>query len=106
MTQVSATVVLDTIAEALVSQEKYDTKEEALRALAKSAIHAKVSRYRRRILRLQRKYGQDFDAFSRSLRECATPEQEDDWLDWKSARAMVEEWQAVDASLSDEPTHR
>ena len=32
MTQVSATVVLDTIAGALVSQEKYNTKEEALRA--------------------------------------------------------------------------
>ena len=106
MTQVSATVVLDTIAEALVSQEKYNTKEEALRALARSAIHAKVSRYRRRILRLQRKYGQDFDAFSHSLRERATPEQEDDWLDWKSARSMLEEWQAVDASLSDEPAHR
>lgn len=105
-TQISATVVLDTIAGALVSQERFSTKEEALCALARSAIHAKVSRYRRRILRFQRKYGQDFESFSSSLRERATPEQEDDWLDWKSARAMLEEWHAVDASLSDEPAHR
>lgn len=105
MSQISAIAVLDTIAGALVSQEKFSTKEEALCALARSAIDAKVSRYRRRILRLQRKYGQDFDAFSHSLHERATPEQEDDWLDWKSALAMLEEWQAIDASLSNASTH-
>ena len=100
MTQVTASTVLDTIAGALVNQEKYHTKEDALRALALDAVHAKIGHYRRRILRLQRKYSQDFAAFSRSLQDNATPQQEDDWLDWRTARAMLEEWQAVYTNLS------
>ena len=101
MTQLTASAVLDTIAGALVKQEKYHTKEEALRALALAAVHGKIGHYRRRILRLQRKHGKDFAAFSRSLQDNATPQQEDDWLDWRTARSMLDEWQAVYASLSE-----
>ena len=103
MPDMTAMTVLDTIAGTLVNQEKYRSKDEALRALAQSAVRDKIGHYQRRIRRLQRKYGLDFAAFSRSLQGHATPQQEDDWLDWRTAHSMLEDWQSVFASLSHEP---
>jgi hypothetical protein len=102
MPEVNGAAVLDTIASTLVLQEKYSSKEDALRALAQSSVRAKVAIYRRRIRHLQHKYGMDFAAFSRTLEGRATPQQEDDWFSWRSAISMLEEWQSVLLSLSHE----
>lgn len=106
MPEVSGAAVLDTIASTLVLQEKYSSKEDALRALAQSSVRAKVAIYHRRIRHFQRKYEMDFAAFSRTLQGHATPQQEDDWFSWRSAISMLEEWQSVLLSLSNEPARR
>lgn len=90
---VSPTDVLTTVAETLVAKRKCANIEEALRELASSAARNKAAYYRRRIRRLERKYGTDFDALAARLKRRATPAEEDDWLAWRSARLMLADWQ-------------
>jgi hypothetical protein len=65
-----------------------------------SEIRDRMVRYRRRIQRMERKYGTDFDGFTRRIEGVATPQQEDDWLTWRSAIDMLDEWKAIYQSLA------
>jgi hypothetical protein len=99
MTKVSAAAVLNGIADTLVVEAKFTSKEDALRSLARSAVRERMVRYRRRIQRLERKHGADFAEFTRRIKGSATPQQEDDWLAWRSAIEMLNEWKAVYQNL-------
>lgn len=44
----------------------------------------------------------DFDKFTARLKGNATPQQEDDWLAWKSARSMLTDWQKTYQDLRHE----
>jgi hypothetical protein len=57
-------------------------------------------RYQRRIQRMERKHGTDLEGFARLISGNATPQQEDDWLHWRSAVDMLHDWQAVYHSLA------
>lgn len=98
----SPTDTLNLMARSLVVQRRYATEDEALRDFALSAIRNKIAHYQRRIKALQRKYGVDFDAFSVRLQGRATPNEEDDWLAWRSARRMQADWHQVYRELRDE----
>lgn len=89
----SSVGVLTTIARSLVTVQKYASVEEALQAMAVSEVRRKIAHYQRRIRGLERKHGTDFDTFSARLRGRATPEEEDDWLAWRSANRMLADWQ-------------
>ena len=91
--------VLTKVAKSLVAAKRYSTTEEALWDMALSTVRAKMAYYRRRIRRLENKYGVDFDRFTTSLKGKATPAQEDDWLAWKSARSMLKDWQTTYTDL-------
>ena len=100
MKEISPATVLNGIADTLVLEAKFATKEDALRSLARAAVRERMVRYRRRIQRLERKHGTDFDGFTRVIGGNATPQQVDDWLSWRSAVDMLNEWQAVYQSLA------
>ena len=100
MKEISPTTVLNGIADTLVLEAKFASKEDALRSLARAAVRERMVRYRRRIQRLERKHGTDFDGFTRIIAGNAAPQQEDDWLSWRSAVDMLIEWQAVYQSLA------
>jgi hypothetical protein len=85
--------VLNKVAASLVAAKRYSTTEEALWDMALSTVRGKVAYYRRRIRRMENKHGMDFDKFTMRLKGKATPAQEDDWLEWKSARSMLTDWQ-------------
>lgn len=85
--------VLNKVARSLVAAKRFATMEEALWDMAVSTVRGKVTYYRRRIKRMENKYGMDFDKFTTHLKGKATPAQEDDWLAWKSARSMLADWQ-------------
>ncbi len=85
--------VLQKVARSLVAAKRFATMEEALWDMALSTVRGKVTYYRRRIRRMENKYGMDFDKFTARLKGKATPVQEDDWLAWKSARSMLVDWQ-------------
>lgn len=89
----SPTTILNQVAESLVIRQKYPSLEDALLELALSAVRSKITFYRRRIRKMERKYAADFDAFTTRLRGKASPAEEDDWLAWRSARNMLADWQ-------------
>lgn len=94
--------ILTKVARSLVATERYATMEDALWDMALSAVRGRVSYYRRRIRKMENKYGTDFDKFTARLKGKATPAQEDDWLAWKSARSMLKDWQKTYQDLRHE----
>lgn len=94
--------VLNKVANALVASKRFSTVEDALWDMAISTVRSKMSYYRRRIQKMENKYGMDFDKFSARLKGKATPQQEDDWLAWKSARSMLTDWQKTYQDLRHE----
>lgn len=99
---INPATIVDTVAERLVATQKFTTKEAALWDLARAAVRNKITYYRRRIRRLENKYGVDFDTFTERLKNTATPGEEDDWLGWRSARSMLEDWQKAYQDLQHE----
>lgn len=85
--------VLNKVASSLVAAKRYATVEDALWDMAVTTVRGKVTYYRRRIRKMENKYGMDFDRFTARLKGKATPAQEDDWLAWKSAYSMLADWQ-------------
>ncbi len=102
---VSAKDILNNVAETLVARQKFPTIEEALRELALSALRDKIGFYQRRIRRFERKYTTDFHTFSDNLKDRATPAEEDDWMEWRSARSMLADWQKTYQDIRDERPH-
>ena len=86
-------LVLNKVADSLVAAKRYPTVEDALWDMAVSTVRGKVTYYRRRIRKMETKYGVDFDKFTARLKGNAKPAQEDDWLTWRSARSMLADWQ-------------
>ena len=99
---VSPTEILNTVAGSLVAKKKYASIEEALWELALLAVRNKTAYYRRRIRKLERKYETDFDTFTEKLNGRATPAEEDDWLEWRSAKHMLADWQQAYGDLLNE----
>ncbi|MEZ4860527.1 MAG: hypothetical protein R3C14_04445 [Caldilineaceae bacterium] len=85
-------LIVDRVATTLVATQMFPTKEAALWDLAFSAVQKKIRHYQRRIRRLEQKYGTTLEDFTLQLKNQATPEQEDDWLAWRSAQSMMEDW--------------
>ena len=85
--------VLNKVAGSLVAAKRFATVEDALWSMAVSTVRGKVTYYRRRVRKMENKYGMDFDKFTARLKGKATPAQEDDWLAWKSARSMLADWE-------------
>jgi hypothetical protein len=69
-----ACAVLNGIADTLVLEAKFASKEDALRSLARAAVRERMVRYRRRIQRMERKHGTDFDGFTRIISGSAMPQ--------------------------------
>lgn len=84
----------------MVLAEEYPTVEDALHGMALAQVRRKIAAYRRRIREFERKYSTDFEAFSSHLLGRATPSEEDDWLEWRSALEMLDDWQRTFEKLS------
>ncbi|MBW1649373.1 MAG: hypothetical protein JRJ44_01595 [Deltaproteobacteria bacterium] len=102
MSGLSPTGVINKVAASLVVKRKYSTVEEAIWELALSSVRSKTAYYRRRIRKLEKKYGTSFDKFTAQLKSQATPAEEDDWLEWKSAQSMLDDWQKTYRNLTNE----
>ena len=87
--------ILTSVAETLVVKQQYESVEDALWEIALSAVKSKASHYRQRIRRLERKYGVDFEHFTAGLINRAPPAEEDDWRTWRSAVAMLRDWDST-----------
>ena len=99
------------VMEPLIRRRVFVTEEEAVRSLLRQYVLQRVSALQRELARFERKYGMRFEQFAKYLHERSvlleegelSPEQrqvlgqaimqeEDDWLDWKVGREMLESW--------------
>jgi polyhydroxyalkanoate synthesis regulator phasin len=102
---------VDKVVEPLVQRGLFETTESAVRGLAQDYILRQIVRYQETIGNLEQKYGMDYDQFIQYLKQRAallqstnvSPEQrqplnqavmleEEDALEWKIAREMLQSW--------------
>ena len=103
-------VTISEAIEPLIRKKIFNT-EEAIRELMREYILRQIATLQRKIGRFERKYGMRFQLFSDYLHEKsillekgelsveqrqslgqAIMQEEDEWLDWKSAQDMIESW--------------
>jgi len=87
--------ILRKLVHSLVVAGFFKDEETALKALTADYIERKIVHYREIIKELEERHKENFEAFSKSLEGKATPELEEDWMEWKSAQVMLEEWSKV-----------
>jgi len=103
------------VMEPLIRRKVFDTEEEAARALLRQYVLQQVSVLQQDLARFEREYGMKFEQFVKYLHERsklleeselspaqrqvlgqAIMQEEDDWLEWKVAREMLESWLGLD----------
>jgi hypothetical protein len=102
---------VESVVEPLVKRKLFATEEEAVRSLLREYILQQIGQLQRELSGFERKYGMSFEQFVRYVHERsalleegdlspdqrkvlgrAVMQEEDDWLDWKAAREMLESW--------------
>jgi len=97
--------------ETLVKRKLFETEEEAIHQLVSEYILRQISERQEEVSRFERKYGMPFKQFSEYLHQRsvmlakeglsdehrqslghAIMQEEDDWLEWKVSKEMLESW--------------
>lgn len=97
--------------EPLIKRRIFDTEEEAIHELLQEYVLRHITALRQQLDRFEQEYGMRFQQFNDYLHERsgfldrddlsahqrqvlgqAIMQEEDDWLDWKVAREMLESW--------------
>jgi len=105
------TTSVSAMVEPLVNRKMFATEEEAVRSLLREYILQQVSQLQQELSSLESKYGMSFEQFAAYVHERSvlleegdlSPEQrktlgraimqeEEDWLDWKASREMLDSW--------------
>lgn len=73
----------------------YKNETMAIKDIVTSHIEKKIENYNALIQILQKKYGKDFELFTKNIKNRATPELEDDWMEWKGAIEMRRAWNSA-----------
>jgi len=102
---------MTTYVEPLIRRNIFASEEEAIQELVHEYVMRQVVALQEEVQQFERKYGMSFQQFhqylhersallekkdipSEQLRALSTSvmQEEDDWLDWKAARDMLENW--------------
>mgnify|MGYP001572826100 FL=1 len=102
---------MTTQVEALIKRNIFASEEEAIQELVRDYVLRQMAVLQDGVLQFERKYGMNFQQFNQYLHErsallekkslsrehlqtlnAAVMQEEDDWLDWKAAREMLENW--------------
>ena len=100
--------------EPLIKRRIFNTEEEAIRELLREYVLRQVVALQQEVDRFEQKYCMRFQQFGEYLHERsmlletgdlsseqrqalgqAIMEEEDDWLDWKATREMLESWLGI-----------
>ncbi|MDD2922016.1 MAG: hypothetical protein PHQ36_06990, partial [Anaerolineales bacterium] len=76
--------------------------ERALRALLLDYVDRQVVEYKNKNAEFEARYKQTFDSFTASLKNSATPEQEDEWMDWEAALVFLRKWQTIRKQVTED----
>ena len=84
--------ILTHLIKPLILSGVYKNETVALKDIVVTHIENKIRTYDRIINIFQKKYGKNFDTFSKDLENKVTPDLEDDWMEWKGAIEIKELW--------------
>lgn len=87
-----AVSIISDLVKPLVLSGAYKDEAAALKDMVVSHIESKIEAYNKIIQTLQEKYGKDFNVFTKHIKNTATTESEDDWMEWKGAIEMKKAW--------------
>jgi translation initiation factor 2 alpha subunit (eIF-2alpha) len=76
----------------LMATGVYKDEKRALKDIVADYVQRKIDAYDAVILRMEKKYGKAFEAFSMDIEHRASVAKEDDWMEWKAAITMKEAW--------------
>ena len=79
----------------LIREGVFENFERAFRALLLDYIDHQITNYKDKNTELEAQYKQNFDSFTASLKNHATPEQEDIWMDWEAVLVLLRKWQTI-----------
>lgn len=99
MLEQPAIKALEIIANTLVGTGRYQTQTDAIRGIALEQINRKISLYASRVKRFEKKHRASFETFGKRLRGRATVRQEDEWMEWEAALAMLATWRKAKKAL-------
>jgi len=104
-------VEVSAVIEPLIKRKIFATEEQAIQELLREHILRQITALQQDIARFERKYGMHFERFGEYLHERSIlletdrfsseqrqtlgrtiMQEEDDWLDWKVAKEMLESW--------------
>jgi len=110
---------VQTILEPFVRQQLFSTTEDAARKLAIEYVQKHIQSHQRKVTRLEHKYRMNFGEFEKYLRQRssrlqssavkptekrklgrAIMSEEEDWLEWKAAREMLDSWLRLRGELN------
>ena len=86
---------VEKIVSPLIREGVFEDFERALRALLLDYIDRQISVYKNKNAEFETRYKQDFDSFTASLKNNATPDQEDIWMDWEAGLVLLRKWQTI-----------
>jgi hypothetical protein len=90
---------LEALSRPFIQAGLYESEEDFLRDLMKDLVQRKIKSYDSKVRKYQRRY-QNWEKFTREIKGKATPEQEDEWLEWEAARNMLKAWQKLAKELA------
>ncbi len=102
------------IIQPLIEKGQFESPESAVRNLMTDYILRQIAHYRRTLNKFQKKYGMNYDQFLQYVKERARQVQsnaalqkdfmteEEDALEWKIAKEMLESWVGLKAKALDE----
>ena len=79
----------------LIREGVFENFERAFRALLLDYIDHQIANYKDKNTELEARYKQNFDSFTVSLKNHASPEQEDVWMDWEAVLVLLRKWQTI-----------
>ena len=84
--------ILHGIAKPFILAGIYKDEKTALKEMTLDYVRRKIEQYDNNIMMLKKKHGCDFDQFTERIKNNASLETEDDWIEWKGANEMRQAW--------------
>lgn len=88
----------------LIREGVFDNVERVFQTLLLDYIDKQITLYKNKNEEFESRHKQSFDAFTTALKNRATPEQEEAWMDWESAITFLRKWQNIRKQVTDNGT--
>ncbi len=82
----------------LIGKGLYQSEEEFVRDLVRELSRSKVAAYQSSVNALEERHI-SWEECNRKLSGTATPEREDGWMEWETARDRLEAWRKLEQEL-------